>query len=53
MPLNVVGITANILGGMVTCDIILRSMCSGGSMVIWFTCNGNGTRSDLTIEFGI
>ena len=39
MPLNVVGIIAIVLGGMVTCDTILTSMCGGGggNMEIWFT----------------
>ena len=45
MSLNVVGIVAIILGGMVTCDTILTSMCGSGSMEIWFTCIGNGTGS--------
>ena len=51
MPLNAVGI-AIILGGMVTCDTILTSMCSSGSMEIGFTCTGNGTGSNFTIDFG-
>ena len=51
MPLNVVGIIANVLGGMVTCGTILTSMCGGGSMEIWFTCNENGTESNLTNDF--
>ena len=49
MPLNVVGIIAIVLAGMVTCNIILTS--GGGSVEIWCTCNGNGAGSDLTIGF--
>ena len=52
MPLNVVGIVAIVLVGMVTCDTILTRMCGGDNMEIWFTCIGNGTGSDLTFDSG-
>ena len=51
-PTECGGYYANILGGMVTFDTVLTSVCGGGSMEIWFTCNGNDTGSDLTINFG-
>ena len=51
MPLNFVGIIANILGGIGTCDTIFKSMCGSGSMEIWFTCNGNGAGSNIIIDF--
>ena len=47
MSLNVVGNIAIILGGMVTCDTVLTSICDSGSMEIWFTCIGNGGGSDF------
>ena len=43
MKLSVVGIVTIVLGGKVTCDTVLTSMCGSGSMEIWFTCIGNGT----------
>ena len=52
MPLNVVDIIAIILGGEVTCDTVLTSMCGCGNVDIWFTCNGNSTGSDITTDFG-
>ena len=51
MPLNLVGIIDMVLGGMVTCNTISKSMCGVGSVEIWLTCNGNGAGSDLTIVF--
>ena len=52
MPLNVVGIVAIILGGLVTSDTVLTSMFGSCSMEIWFTCIRNGAGSDFTIDFG-
>ena len=47
IPLNIVGIIAIILDGMVTCKTILTSICGGGNVEIWFTCNGNGAGSNV------
>ena len=46
------GIIAIILGGMVTCETVLTSICGSGNVKIWFTCNGNGVGSEVTIDFG-
>ena len=51
MPLNVVGTIAIVLGGMIICDNILTNKCGSGSMETWFTWNGNGAGSNLTIDF--
>ena len=50
--MKVVGTMANILVHMVTCEIVLINMCSGGSVDIWLMCNGNDVGSDITIDWG-
>ena len=35
MLLNVAGIIANVLGGMVTCETVLASVCSDGNVDIF------------------
>ena len=50
---KVVGTTANILAGMVTCEIILISICGGGSVNIWLMCKGNHVQFDTTIDGGL
>ena len=48
--LKVVGTTASILGGIVTCEIVLTNMCGVGNVEIWLTCKGNGAVSNTTID---
>ena len=49
---NVAGTIADVLMGMVTSQIVLTSICSGGSMGIWLMCNGNGVHSNTTKDGG-
>ena len=49
MPLNVVGIIAIVLGGIVTCDTVATSMCGGRQRfflskfcTVLCTCTGPG-----------
>ena len=46
------GNTANVLGGMVTCETVLTSMCGGGNVDIQLTCSGNDAASDITMDLG-
>ena len=48
--MKAVGTTANILAGMITCEIDLISICGGGSVDIWLMCKGNCVWSDTTID---
>ena len=50
--MKVVGNMANVLVGMVTCEIALTNMCDGGIVDIYLMCNGNGVGSDTTIDQG-
>ena len=50
--LKIVGTIANVLAGIVTCDIVLTSMCGAGNVEIWWTCKGNGAGSDTTMDQG-
>ena len=52
MLLNVVGTIANDFGGMVTCETLLISMCSGGNVDIWLTCSRNGAESSIKMDLG-
>ena len=49
------GTIANILGGVVTCETVLTSMCVGGNVDIWLTCSGNdaGPMSQWTWVIGV
>ena len=44
------GTMANILAGMVTCEIVLTNVCGGSSVDIWLMCNGKGVGSDIMIH---
>ena len=46
------GIIANVLKGVVTCETVLTNMCSGGNVDIWLTCRRNGVGSDIMIDLG-
>ena len=41
-----------ILDGMGTCETVFTSTYGCDNLEIWFTCNGNGAGSDVTIDFG-
>ena len=43
---------ANVLGGMVTCETVLTSMCGCGNVEIWLTCSGNSVGSNITMDLG-
>ena len=49
IPLNAVGTIAVVLGGMVTCETVLVSICGGGNVEIWLTCNGDGAGSNIDV----
>ena len=46
------GTIANVLGGTVTCDIVLTNWFGGGNVDIWLVCNGKGVGSDTTMDQG-
>ena len=48
--MKVVGTMANVLAGMVTCEIALTRMCGGGNVDICLMCDGNGVRSHTTLD---
>ena len=50
--LKVVGTIANILGGIVTCEIVLTNMCGVGNVEICLICKGNSPGSDITVDQG-
>ena len=43
---------ANVLVGMVTCEIVLTNICGEGRVDIGLMCNGNGVGSHTTIDQG-
>ena len=53
MLVNVAGTIANVLGGIVTCENVLMSMCNGSNVDIWLTCSGNGAGSNITWILGV
>ena len=48
----VVGTIANVLVGMVTCEIVLTNICSSGGVDIWLMCSGNDVWCDTTMDWG-
>ena len=48
--MKVVQTMANVLVGMVTCEIDLTNICGGGSVDIWLMCNRNGVVTNTTID---
>ena len=50
--MKVVGTMANVLVGMVICEIVLTNMCGKGSVDICLICNGNDVGSYTTIDQG-
>ena len=50
--MTIVGSTANVLAGVVTCKITLISICSGGNVEISLMCSGKGVWSNTTIDWG-
>ena len=51
--MKVIMTIANVLADMVTCKIVLTSICGGGSVDIWLMCNGKGVQSDTTMDWSL
>ena len=48
--LKILGTIANVLDGIVTCEIVLTNMCGVGNVEIWLTYNGNSAGYDITMD---